>query len=44
VLLAVVHDEFREMGEEAIKAYGKPECVYFDIKYLLPAEAADGRL
>jgi len=44
VLLAVAHDEFREMGEEAIKAYGKPECVYFDIKYLLPAEAADGRL
>ncbi len=44
VLLAVAHDEFKEMGEEAIKAYGKPECVYFDIKYMLPAEASDGRL
>jgi len=44
VLLAVAHDEFREMGEEAIKAFGKPECVYFDIKYMLPAGSADGRL
>jgi UDP-N-acetyl-D-galactosamine dehydrogenase len=44
VLLAVAHNEFREMGEEAIKAYGKPECVYFDIKYMLPAAASDGRL
>ena len=44
VLLAVAHNEFREMGEEAIKAYGKTECVYFDIKYMLPAAASDGRL
>ena len=44
VLLAVAHNEFREMGEEAIKAYGKPDCVYFDIKYMLPAAASDGRL
>ena len=44
VLLAVAHDEFREMGAEAIKAYGKPECVFFDIKYMLPAGSADGRL
>jgi len=44
VLLAVAHDEFREMGEEAIKAYGKPDCVFFDIKYMLPAGSADGRL
>jgi len=44
VLLAVAHNEYRELGEKAIKAYGKPECVYFDIKYLLPAAASDGRL
>jgi len=44
VLLAVAHDQFKGLGEEGIKAYGKPESVYFDIKYLLPAEASDGRL
>ena len=44
VLLAVAHDQFKGMGEEGIKTYGKPESVYFDIKYLLPAEASDGRL
>jgi UDP-N-acetyl-D-galactosamine dehydrogenase len=44
VLLAVAHDQFKDMGEEGIKTYGKPESVYFDIKYLLPAEASDGRL
>jgi len=44
VVLAVAHDQFREMGEQGIKAYGKPESVFFDIKYLLPQGAADGRL
>ncbi len=44
VVLAVAHKQFREMGEQGIKAYGKPESVYFDIKYLLPQGAADGRL
>ena len=32
------------MGEQGIKAYGKPESVFFDIKYLLPLGAADDRL
>ena len=44
VVLAVGHREFRDAGEAAIKAYGKPNSVYFDIKYLLPASATDGRL
>jgi UDP-N-acetyl-D-galactosamine dehydrogenase len=44
VVLAVAHKQFREMGEQGIKAYGKPESVFFDIKYLLPQDAADGRL
>ena len=44
VLLAVAHDQFKDLGEEGIKAYGKANSVFFDIKYLLPAEAADGRL
>ena len=44
VVLAVAHEQFREMGEQGIKAYGKPESVFFDIKYLLPLGVADGRL
>ena len=44
VVLAVAHEQFREMGEQGIKAYGKPESVFFDIKYLLPQGVADGRL
>ena len=44
VILAVAHDEFRELGENGIKAYGKPGAVFFDIKYLLPQGATDGRL
>ena len=44
VVLAVAHEQFREMGEQGIKAYGKPESVFFDIKYLLPLGAADDRL
>ena len=44
VVLAVAHRQFKEMGEQGIKAYGKPESVFFDIKYLLPQGAADGRL
>lgn len=44
VVLAVGHRQFRDLGESGIKAYGKPDSVFFDIKYLLPKEAVDGRL
>jgi UDP-N-acetyl-D-galactosamine dehydrogenase len=44
VVLAVAHEQFRKMGEQGIKAYGRPEAIFFDIKYLLPQGAADGRL
>jgi UDP-N-acetyl-D-galactosamine dehydrogenase len=44
VLLAVAHRQFREMSENEIRAYGKPNAVFFDIKYLLPPESTDGRL
>ena len=44
VVLAVAHEQFREMGEQGIKAYGKPGSVFFDVKYLLPQDAVDGRL
>ncbi|MGB6184562.1 Vi polysaccharide biosynthesis UDP-N-acetylglucosamine C-6 dehydrogenase TviB [Sphingopyxis granuli] len=44
IILAVAHDEFRTMGEAAIRALGKPDHVLYDLKYLLPAEASDLRL
>jgi UDP-N-acetyl-D-galactosamine dehydrogenase len=44
VVLAVAHQQFRDLGEQGIKAYGKPGSVFFDVKYLLPQDAVDGRL
>ena len=44
VVLAVAHKQFRELGEEGIKAFGRENSVFFDIKYVFPAGAVDGRL
>ncbi|MDZ7851996.1 MAG: hypothetical protein U5L98_04925 [Halomonas sp.] len=44
IVLAVAHREFRELGAEGIRAWGKPEHVLYDLKYLLPKESVDLRL
>lgn len=44
IILAVGHEQFRTMGVEAIRALGRDQHVLFDVKYLLPREAVDGRL
>ncbi|MDE4146525.1 Vi polysaccharide biosynthesis UDP-N-acetylglucosamine C-6 dehydrogenase TviB [Phaeobacter gallaeciensis] len=44
VMLAVAHDAFRQMGAEAIRAYGTPGALLYDLKYILPSEASDLRL
>jgi len=44
ILLAVAHDEFKELLLEQIKAFGKDNHVLYDIKYLLKANEVDGRL
>ncbi|HRF45203.1 MAG TPA: Vi polysaccharide biosynthesis UDP-N-acetylglucosamine C-6 dehydrogenase TviB [Candidatus Competibacteraceae bacterium] len=44
IILAVAHRQFRELGTGGIRALGKPGAVLFDVKYLLPVGAADGRL
>jgi UDP-N-acetyl-D-galactosamine dehydrogenase len=44
VLLAVSHDEFKELSPEQIRAFGKDNHVLYDIKYLLDANEVDGRL
>lgn len=44
IVLAVAHDEFRDMGAAAIRRFGKPHHIIYDLKYILPADAADLRL
>jgi len=44
IVLAVSHQEFIDLGVDAIRKFGKPEHVLFDIKYMFPAEQSDGRL
>ncbi|CAM3372318.1 Vi polysaccharide biosynthesis UDP-N-acetylglucosamine C-6 dehydrogenase TviB [Pseudomonas plecoglossicida] len=44
VILAVAHQQFKEMGAEAIRSLGRNNHVLYDLKYLLPASASDLRL
>ena len=44
IVVAVGHDEFRALGAAGIRRYGKPGAVLYDVKYLLPQDAVDGRL
>ncbi|MBT8079816.1 MAG: Vi polysaccharide biosynthesis UDP-N-acetylglucosamine C-6 dehydrogenase TviB [Gammaproteobacteria bacterium] len=44
VVLAVAHQQFRDMGADGIKSYGKDGAVIYDVKYLLPPDASSGRL
>jgi UDP-N-acetyl-D-galactosamine dehydrogenase len=44
VVVAVAHREFRELGVAGIRAFAKRNAVLYDVKYVLPAEAVDGRL
>ena len=44
IILAVGHRQFRELGTDAIRSFGKSEHVLYDVKYVLPANESDGRL
>lgn len=44
IILAVGHNQFVELGEDGIKAWGQPGAVLYDVKSILPMGAADGRL
>ena len=44
IIIAVAHDQFREMGIEKIRSLCKPEHIIYDVKYLFPKEDVDGRL
>ena len=44
VVAAVAHTQFKALGEAGMRAYGKPDGLVYDIKYVLPADASDDRL
>jgi UDP-N-acetyl-D-galactosamine dehydrogenase len=44
VIAAVAHTQFKSLGEKGIRAFGKPDGLVYDIKYVLPAGASDDRL
>jgi len=44
IVLAVAHQQFLEMGADAVRALGKPQAVLFDVKSVLPKQASDLRL
>ena len=44
VILAVAHHQFKALGIQGIRAFGKANCVIYDVKSLLPRDQVDGRL
>ena len=44
IILAVAHEQFKQMSIQQIKALGKTNSVIYDLKYLFPAELTDERL
>ena len=44
IIVAVAHNQFREMGSEAIRSLGVAGHVLYDLKYLFPVQESDLRL
>ena len=44
IILAVAHQEFKQMTLNQIKAFGKDNHVIYDVKYIFEAYQVDGRL
>lgn len=44
IVLAVDHSEFKEWGEEKVRAYGKDKHVLYDVKYVFDKTVSDLRL
>lgn len=44
IILAVAHNEFKELGAESIRKFGKQEHVLYDLKYVLERDSVDIRL
>lgn len=44
IILAVAHHQFKAMGAEDIRGFGKAEHILYDLKYTLPKSTVDLRL
>jgi UDP-N-acetyl-D-galactosamine dehydrogenase len=44
IVLAVGHQQFRDLGAAKIREWGRPTHVLYDVKSLFPASETDGRL
>lgn len=44
IILAVAHSQFKAMGVEAIRRFGRSNHVLYDLKYLFPVDVTDLRL
>jgi UDP-N-acetyl-D-glucosamine/UDP-N-acetyl-D-galactosamine dehydrogenase len=44
VILAVAHNQFKQLGEDKLRSFGKAKHILYDIKYILSADDVDGRL
>lgn len=44
IILAVAHQQFRDLGIAGVRRLGKPNAVVYDVKSLFPAAQVDGRL
>ena len=44
IIIAVAHEQFKAMDATVFRAFGKPQHVLYDLKYVLPAEDSDMRL
>jgi UDP-N-acetyl-D-galactosamine dehydrogenase len=44
MILAVAHEQFKQMPIAEIRALGKSQAIIYDLKYLFPADQTDARL
>ncbi len=44
IILAVAHQQFKDLSAQEIRAWGKPAHVLYDLKYVLSSDASDLRL
>ena len=44
IIIAVAHRQFKALGAPAIRAFGKPNCLIYDLKYVLKTSESDLRL
>lgn len=44
IILAVAHDQFKELSSDEIRSFGQETNVVYDLKYLLKHDESDGRL